>query len=469
MRLKIFKKLFFTTSAVLLVTLTFVFVLLSLAVSDAVAKDKYEILDRVCDTVSSQVSETESILSDAQEVMVSLSEVNQIDLFIADSFGKIIACGCDEFSQNGNCLHTNSIIKKDFLKEITADGTMKLSSIGGMYEKLNYVVAKKMSTTTELYTIAVSKVMSANELIKTMLGMYAVSALLPLMFMFVAEYSLVYRFTRPLRYMSIAAKSIAQGDFSKRVPVMSNDEIGELSALFNRMTESLSKSEKTGKSFIANISHELKTPMTTISGFIDGIIDGTIDESQHQYYLQIVSDEVKRLARLVQSMLSLTNLESENFSLKQTEFRPADTIVNVVVSMEQGISSKNINIVGLDELSQTVVTGDIDLIYQIFYNLTDNAVKYTPFGGDIKFDLHRIDNMLEFKIKNSGEGVPQKDLPHIFERFYKIDKSRSANKDSLGLGLYICKTIAELHKGSIKVESDSETYTEFTVALPIQQ
>lgn len=469
MRLKIFKKLFFTTSAVLLITLTFVFVLLSIVATDVAAKQKYETLDSTCNAVSSLIFGIgDDFSKEATNVVSSLADVNNVDLFVADSRGRIFLCGCEEFVSDGKCWHTDSIVKKGFLKGVKNEGLLKLSMIDGMYEKLNYVAVHKVSAASDYFVFAVSPATSSNEIIKKLLGMYALSALLPLIFMFAAEYSLVYRYTRPLKYMSFAAKSIARGDFSKRVPVMSNDEIGELSVLFNRMTESLSKSQNTGKNFIANVSHELKTPMTTISGFIDGIIDGTIDESEHQHYLKIVSTEVKRLARLVQSMLSLTRLESDDNPLREEIFRPSETIINIVVSMEQNISSKSINIKGLDELSQTVITADIDLIHQVFYNLTDNAVKFTPNGGTISFGLHRIEDALEFKIRNTGEGIPQKDLPHVFERFYKIDKSRSANKESLGLGLYICKTVAELHKGSIKVSSDSESYTEFTVTLPIK-
>jgi len=135
--------------------------------------------------------------------------------------------------------------------------------------------------------------------------------------------------------------------------------------------------------------------------------------------------------------------------------------------MEQSINDKNIDICGLDRLTETEITGDCDLIYQVIYNLTDNAVKFTQEYGKIDFSLHRIEDKLEFKIKNTGDGIPQKDLPHIFERFYKTDKSRSSNKESLGLGLYICKTIVEIHEGKINVISKQGEFTEFTVVLPI--
>ncbi len=471
MKLKIFKKLFFTTSCVLFITLTLVFVLLSIAINDEFASNKYSIIssssDLIADMLTEGVEPNDKLLV---ETVHTLSTVNQLDIYLVDKAGRILVCGCEQYNDKGNCVHANAILSSDFLEQISYEGKLELSSIDGMYDKMNYTSSKRVvaGSQRQFFIISVSKAMTAGDLIKMMFGMYTISAIFPLLFMFVAQYSIVYRLTRPLKYMSIAAKSIANGDFSKRVPVISDDEIGELSLLFNRMTDSLSRTEKTGKSFIANVSHELKTPMTTISGFIDGIIDGTIDESKRDYYLSIVAEEVRRLSRLVQSMLSLSRLESGTNALKCTDFKISETVLSVVLSMEQTIFAKNIEISGLDSLSETTVFGDKDLLHQVFYNLTDNAVKFTDEGGEIEFCLHRLDKNLEFKIKNTGAGIPEKDIPHIFERFYKIDKSRSSHKESLGLGLYICKTIVELHGGTIYVDSRAGEYTEFTVLLPLQ-
>lgn len=469
MKLKVFKKLFFTTSCVLFVTLTLVFVLLSIAINDEFAKNKYTVLNNSCSIISEEmVSGRYAVADTTVAVVSSLAKVNALDIYLADKNGRILVCSCENFEKGRNCIHTNTILSSEFINNISSDGKVELSSIDGMYERMNYSSSKRVTVDADpYYIIAVSDVMTATDLIRMMFGMYAISAIFPLLFMFVAEYSVMYRLTRPLKYMSIAANAIANGDFSKRVPVMSNDEIGELSVLFNRMTDSLSHTEMTGKSFVANISHELKTPMTTISGFIDGIVDGTIEESKKDYYLKIVSDEVKRLSRLVQSMLSLARLESGENPLKPTQFRLSDTLLNVIISMEQKISEKNIDIVGLDTLTETLITGDKDLLHQVIYNLSDNAVKFTPANGTIEINLHRLEDKLEFKIKNTGEGIPEKDLPHVFERFYKIDKSRSNHKDSLGLGLYICKTVVDLHNGSISVNSVWGEYTEFVVLLPI--
>ena len=467
MKLKILKKLFFTTAAVFFVTLTLVFLLLSLAVNDVQAQNNKKQLSNICFETINTLTNSEH--TQAFSTIFALSKVNDTQVFAVDDKGRVTFCSCDDFSNNLNCVHTSTIISKKFLSSVNSRGVFELSIVDGLLDKMSYIYAQKSTSETPFYVLTASTIMSASEILKLLFGLYVASAILPLLFMFVVEYGIVYRLFRPLKYMSEAAKSIAKGDFSKRVPVMSNDEIGELSVLFNRMTDSLSRTERTGKSFVANISHELKTPMTTISGFIDGILDGTIDESRQEHYLKIVSDEVKRMSRLVQSMLSLTRLEFDENPLNPSEFRFSDMVTNVVMSMEQKISDKNIDIIGLDTLTQTMLDADIDLLHQVVYNLVDNAVKFTHCGGKIEFQLHRIEDNIEFKIRNSGDGIPQSDLPHVFEKFYKIDKSRSTHKESLGLGLYICKTIIELNSGLITVESDSESYTEFKIILPIKK
>ena len=470
MKVRIFQKLFFTTACGLFVTLTLVFVLLSIAVSDEAAKSRFKTLSETCDVVSENLLVNGgSVDSASLSVISSACRINAFDVFVVEPVGRILACGCNDFNNTGTCNHSKTALSTKYLSEITSEGKIELSSVDGIYDRMYYTYAKRIRVPAGVnyYVICASGVMSATDTIKIMFGMYAISAIIPLIFMFVAEYGIVYRLTRPLKYMSVAAKSIANGDFSKRIPVMSNDEIGELSVLFNRMTDSLARAEKTSSSFVANVSHELKTPMTTISGFIDGIIDGTIDESKHNYYLSIVSDEVKRLSRLVQSMLSLARLESGKNPLKEVSFRLSETVLNVVISMEKKITDADINIVGLDSLTENVICGDKDLIHQVIYNLTDNAVKFTPKGGTISFSLCRVRDSLEFTIRNSGDGIPEKDLPHIFDRFYKIDKSRSTNKESLGLARYICKTVTELHNGTIKATSVEGEYTEFSVILPI--
>lgn len=260
---------------------------------------------------------------------------------------------------------------------------------------------------------------------------------------------------------------MAKGDFSKRIPVTSDDEIGELAVSFNQMTNSLARLEGMRKSFVADVSHELKTPMTTIGGFIDGIIDGTIDEGKQKYYLSLVSDEVKRLSRMVESMLSLSRLESDEFFLKPEKFDFRDLLLSVVISQEQRIEKKELEIKGLDGVCSATVYADRDLIHRVVYNLVDNAIKFTDSGGVLSFSLEVDSQNMSFTVKNTGNGIPKSELPYLFERFYKVDKSRSANKKSTGLGLYIVKTIVKKHNGTITVRSLENEYTAFTVSLPL--
>ncbi len=465
MKLKIFKRLFFTTSLVFFIALTFVFIIFSVAVNNVYMDTRSEILASSCRSVIDVLSHKEYSRDSAKATINTIGNVNDIDVFLSDMNGKVVFCSCQS-----ECNHLNFVIDKKYLDSAAVGGKIQLTNVGGLYDEMNYAVVNSCidDSGKVFYVISVSAVVAVRDLLTMLIVIYALCAILPLAFMFIAEYALVSRFTRPLKYMSVAAKSIAKGDFTKRIPVISNDEIGELSVLFNRMTKSLSRTELASKNFVANVSHELRTPMTTISGFIDGIIDGTIPEDKHSYYLNLVSVEVKRLSRLVQSMLGLAQLESDNAKLNKTDFRLSDVVLNIAVSMEQRIEEKQICVDGLEDMTETVICADKDLLYQVIYNLTDNAVKFTEIGGSITFSLKRIDNSLVFSIANSGNSISDKDLPHIFEKFYKVDKSRSNHKDSLGLGLYICKTVVELHEGTISADSKDGEFTRFTLSIPIK-
>lgn len=278
-----------------------------------------------------------------------------------------------------------------------------------------------------------------------------------------------YNMVKPLKQMAKAAKQFGKGDFSVRVSETTNDEIGELAVAFNNMAESLASSETTRKSFVANVSHELKTPMTTIAGFIDGILDGTIPPQKHSYYLHIVSDEVKRLSRLVHSMLNLSRIDNGELKINYKSFDLLTTLVTIVITYEREIDKRNIEVRGLDQISPKTVYGDKDLIHQVVYNLIENAVKFTDEGGYIEFDITEDAEKTVFSVKNSGQGIKKEELPLIFDRFYKTDKSRSKDKKGLGLGLYLVRSIIRQHGGEIKAESVYGEYTRFEFYLPKKQ
>ncbi len=475
MRLKLFKKQFLITLCIIIFNLAFMMLILSFALNKYIAENKYESLNNACGQVANYI--TDFSQNDQMNgrpfygMLRTVSEVSDSDIFIADQSGRVIVCGCEEWAEKRICMHSVSLISEDVMKKAESTDGLFISTVN-IYERPHYVTARAMNNSDgERYAtiFAAASVSKVNALLSTITRLYVISAIIPIGIMFVCIYAMTYRLTKPLKQMSEAAKAMAKGDFSKRIPVTTDDEIGELATSFNMMTNSLAQLEDMRKSFVANVSHELKTPMTTIGGFIDGILDGTIEQDKQKYYLGIVSAEVKRLSRLVQSMLSMSRLESGEFSLKPELFDLREMLFTIVISQEQRIESKNLQISGLDEMQGLSVTADKDLIHQVVYNLVDNAVKFTDDGGSISFTLKSDGKKAMLGITNTGKGIPEKDLPFIFERFYKVDKSRALGKNSTGLGLYIAKTIITAHGGNISVSSRENEFTSFKITLPIRK
>ncbi len=474
MKLKLFKKYFFTTAIIIVFSLAAMLMILSFVLNNYIAKTKQDTLLVACNEISEHISSSNKEKSNDAEQFFSLlttvSEVADADIFIADANDEVLVCGCDEWRQERKCTHSSARISKQSDSFFENNGSW-LGTLG-IFKNPHYIACAELhlSDGSAFGTVyATASISVVKELLSRISQLYLFSAVLPIIMMFFAIYAMTYRLTKPLKLMSEASKAMAKGDFSKRIPVTSDDEIGELAVSFNMMTNSLSQLEGMRKSFVANISHELKTPMTTISGFIDGILDGTIDAQRQAYYLNIVSEEVKRLSRLVQSMLSMARMESGEFALKPELFDLREMLFGIVISQEQRIEGKKIDIIGLDELQGVSVNADKDLIHQAIYNLVDNAVKFTDEKGKISFTLKTTNKQAVFCVMNTGKGIPQKDLPFVFERFYKVDKSRSASKNSTGLGLYIVKTIITAHGGTITVSSKENGFTSFEFTLPIDK
>lgn len=282
---------------------------------------------------------------------------------------------------------------------------------------------------------------------------------------FIVLYFLTAKMVRPLRQMSLAAKSFSKGDFTVRVPVANNDEIGQLAVAFNNMASSLTTLEETRRSFVANVSHELKTPMTSIAGFIDGILDGTIPSEKQEYYLSIVSNEVKRLSRLVRSFLEISRIEAGELKITPSRFSLTETVRRVVVGFEYAINDKQLEVRGLDTDKEYYAFADPDIIHQVIYNLVDNAIKFSDTGGYLEVNVAGTGDKIYVGVKNSGMGIPAEDLPYVFDRFYKTDKSRSSDRKGVGLGLYIVKTVLNMQEQDISVKSVEGEYCEFVFTL----
>jgi signal transduction histidine kinase len=270
--------------------------------------------------------------------------------------------------------------------------------------------------------------------------------------------------------MAKTANAFGHGDLTARVRLEGSytEEIEELALAFNNMASSLQKSEYQRQEFVANVSHELKTPMTTIGGYIDGILDGTIPPQRSRHYMQIVSDETKRLSRLVRSMLDISRLQDQGGipEEQKTRFDIEECAGQVLINFEPKITAKNLNVeVDIPDFPAYTMANQ-DYITQVIYNLLDNAVKFCPEEGTLGLTIRLSANKIYVSVSNEGETIPADELPLVFDRFHKLDKSRSQNRDGWGLGLYIVKTIVCSHGEDISVSS-KDGKTEFTFTLPL--
>ena len=403
--------------------------------------------------------------------LVMLSQAIDADVFVCDVTGQVVLCKeksnniLPYFSEFNTCpIHSRMRLDDRFLQQVYEGGAVSKGFVEGVE---CYVVGTAIISDGQIIgsVFAIAETGTTN-MAAMVIRLFFLCAAISLIVASVFIWILTKRIVSPLREMSTAAKRFAVGDFSYRVAVNGDDEMADLGRAFNDMADALDKLESSRRSFVANVSHELKTPMTSIAGFIDGVLDGTIPKSKQDYYLKIVSDEVRRLSRLVVAMLNMSKIESGDFEMKPKNYNLTDQIINVLLNFEQKIEKNNIEIKGLDEIDQIYVNADTDMVYQIIYNLFDNAVKFTNEGGYIKIGATQMADFVQVSIKNSGVGINSAELSRIFERFYKVDKSRSLDSNGAGLGLYIVKMMVEMHGGRIYAKSENENEAEFVFTLP---
>ena len=392
------------------------------------------------------------------------------EIYITDRSGVTQLC-----SEASPCLHTTYQVPERVIGVLEENGRFfELGKLEGLYEESHYTMGLpvELKNGTRIGYIFVST--SAGELTSffiEMLKMFLLSALAALLIAFVVTYYATGRMIRPLRQMAKVARKFGQGDFSTRVEVNTvcgEDEISQLAVAFNNMAQSLSVLESSRRSFVANVSHELKTPMTSIAGFVDGILDGTIPQERSRYYLQIVSDETKRLSRLVRSMLDVSKLQDQGGipEDKKVHFDMEEAVGQVLITFEKKITDKRLE-VDVEMPEHPVFTfASQDMVTQVIYNLIDNAVKFCPDGGTLGLKIKEGGSKIYISVSNEGETIPPEELPLVFDRFHKTDKSRSQNRDGWGLGLYIVKTIVCSHGENISVSS-RDGKTEFTFTMPL--
>ena len=469
-----FSRSFYPAVLIMLTALLAVGMIFQVLARNIIEKRALDQLQTEAQTISGLVSAYHSIgagLSDDLYINISVvSRVSGADTVICDLTGRVVLCSGAPMG----CEHLNLRMEKSFVNGVVHAGTVRNTGLlQGLYEQKRFVVAVAVldSDQNPIGIVMTSKPSSdMTAFLHSMTNFYLVASgvslvLAVLVMGWVARYH-----SAPLKKLRKAAVDFGHGNLDARVSLSGShpEEVEELALAFNNMAESLQQSENRRQEFVANVSHELKTPMTTISGFADGILDGTIAPEKQEHYLKMISDETKRLNRLVRSMLDATRLQEKEGipEDRKQRFDLGECAGQVLLGFEQKITGKNLDVqVHLPDYP-VYTWAQQDHIVQVLYNLVDNAVKFCPEQGVLELGIRTGGSKIYVYVANSGQTIPPEELPLVFDRFHKLDKSRSENRDSWGLGLYIVKTIIGAHGENISVVS-RDGRTQFTFTLPL--
>ncbi len=288
--------------------------------------------------------------------------------------------------------------------------------------------------------------------------------------------SLAKTISNPLQVMTRAARELLHGNFSSRIHVKTDGEMGELAATFNQAVEEIEKTVQEQKrlqylqqNLVANVSHEFRAPLTSIQGFAEAILDGHVKENEKEKCMEIVLDNTRYLKRLVDDLLDLSSIESGDIQLNWECVSPLDLANRVVDSIQPKIQDKQIHIEKRVGENLPGIWGDEDRLFQIMNNLMENAIQYAPREGTIKLEAVYGEQEIVLSVQDNGPGIPPEDIPHLWDRFYKVDKSRNRAHKGKGLGLCIVKELVNLHRGRVSVTSSPGEGSTFYVFLPTAQ
>ncbi len=467
----IFGRLLWVYIVILVVVFTVIFGAMSGFYLKFTEKTLFEEVTRATDSISHMTLMLNVNMNDGRAKsmydtsLVSWSELVGADITVTDTTGEVFA----------STKSFNSI-PDDMLDDVNSGKNFtKYTNFGGNYNSLVYTIGMPIIYNGYVvgcifYTATVGEMFDSFDNFASMLLM---SCLISASVAIVLIFMQTKKITKPIADINSAVLAIASGKFDRRLPVKTSDETGQLASSFNYMAESLEKLDNMRAGFISDVSHELRTPMTSISGFVGGILDGTIPEDKHSEYLGIVYEESKRLSKMTSDMLEMSKMSSSEYTLDIKKFDICELIRLAIINLESKIDQKSLEIdLSLSE-DKINVLADRDSILRVIINLLDNAVKFSFDNTKITISAKFDQANAYVSIGNFGIGIENEDLPHIFDRFYKTDKSRGKDKTGAGLGLSMAKNIITLHGGSIWAESSnpkegsSLKYTTFIFSLEL--
>lgn len=480
--ISIFIAIIFTGFFILTLVITYL-------VSNFSAREKYDNLKYIADSVAyfavngDETAESgvlttnlETRLEFNRIVNILSNELDELTVFVTDTTGGVILFKNSDCASEGDIFGIdngrNAGISSDKLDLLKGGKSIEdMGTLDGILSEHRATVGVPVFYSGQFCGAVFASTVDtkAGDISQSMMMTLIMASLSIMLACMIALYIISARLTKPLREMSIAAKEFSKGNFDVTIPVKGHDEISELATAFNDMAESLRNLDYMRSSFVSNVSHELRTPMTTIGGFIDSIIEGIIPPEEEKHYLEIISKEVKRLSRLVTSLLEISRMESGQQKLNFSVFDVCEMARLILISNEQRLEAKNLDVSYECEKDHIFVKADRDAIYRVIFNICDNAVKFSRDGGKYSISLTVKGEKVEVSVFNEGVGINEEDLPFVFDRFYKSDKSRGLDKSGVGLGLFLVKSIVNSHGEDIYAESESGKWCRFVFTLPISK
>ena len=468
----IYFKNFMATATIVLVSflligIAFVFIGSNFVINDAranMAANAAEII-----RLTSSIEDDGGLESwDIRMTLSMLSQGTGNHIFLCDTKGRVVSCSDKQLA----CAHMGTAIPESAMDIMEREGELnQLTDMEGYFEDTAYVLGKSIIRADGRLMGYAFVARDAS----TIIGAYgAFTYLFFLVSLAVMSLAVLMSFafskalTKNLDEMTVAARKYSHGDFSMRISVSDKaDEMGALTDSFNAMADSLEKAEQTRREFIANVSHELKTPMTTIAGFAEGLLDGTIPREDEEKYLAVIADETRRLSRLVREMLDMSKMQDKMADPKSMKpFNLMEELVMTLLSFESRANEKKLDVDLQLPDDELWARGNEDSIHRVIYNLLDNAIKFAHVGGTLYLAVWKQGGKAYVSVADEGEVIPEDDLPFIFDRFHKSDRSRSLDREGVGLGLYLVKSILDAHNEDIVVTS-KDGMTKFVFSLKL--
>ena len=474
----LFRRHFVVTASMILLAFTILgagFMYLSYRYTVQEKKQNLEEVGQYVSKLTSQMVDGTNQLKD-EDYLACLSIISGIagnDLILCQPDGTV------QYLYNGddqtNTKLTGKKVDERTLQKVIQDKRYSGTSDLGVYPSSKFVVGMPLylsdGQTLGGMAFLTSDMSRLTGLWRDQAMIYLATAIVVLCFAFLSCTFAGFQQLKPLKEMADIVRRFGMGEYDLRIGDRGrHDELDELANAFDSMADSIAETESRRQELVSNLSHELKTPMTTISGFADGILDGTIPPDRQENALRVISSETRRMNRLVRRILDSSRIQDQYQSTNscQLRFDIVETMARVMISLEGRINSHGLDIDVQFPDTPTIVWGDPDSVTQVCYNLLDNAIKFSTRGTAIRLSIQTKGRKAYVSVRNMGETIPPEELDKIFDRFHQSDRSRSLDKEGVGLGLYIVKTILNSLKETITVTSENGV-TEFTFTLTLAE